>query len=139
MSADEYRTLRLTPLGRDVMAGRVTAVTVALPVERTGSQRSKRRKKTRAAPHTDVQAGGTSVHAMSADAKLVDALRTWRLDEARRRGIAPFIILHDRTLMAIASVRPRNVDALLDVPGIGPAKCATYGQGILEALERVGG
>jgi hypothetical protein len=32
---------------------------------------------------------------------------------------------------------PRDVDALLDVPGIGPAKCSEYGQGILEALERV--
>ena len=70
-------------------------------------------------------------HGGDPDAGIVDALRSWRLDEARRRGIAPFIILHDRTLLAIAAATPRNIDALLDIPGIGPAKLAEYGDAIV--------
>ena len=57
-----------------------------------------------------------------------------RLDEARRRGIAPFIILHDRTLQQIAAARPQTTDALLDVAGIGPAKAAEYGDAIVSVV-----
>ena len=57
--------------------------------------------------------------------------REWRIAEARRRAIAPFIILHDRTLMAIATARPRSTAELLDVPGIGPSKAAEYGDAIV--------
>ena len=67
---------------------------------------------------------------------VVDALRAWRLDEARRRAVAPFIILHDRTLTAIAATRPQSLDALHDVPGIGPGKLAEYGEAIV-AIVRI--
>jgi len=59
------------------------------------------------------------------------ALRAWRLDQARERAVAPFVILHDRTLMAIATVLPGSAEALAEVPGIGPAKIAAYGDAIL--------
>ena len=65
----------------------------------------------------------------------MEALRAWRLDEARRNAIAPFVILHDRTLLAIASVLPRTTDDLLAIPGIGPAKLASYGDAILRIVE----
>ena len=69
---------------------------------------------------------------------VVDALRAWRLDEARRNSIAPFVILHDRTLLAIASMLPQSSDDLLAIPGIGPAKLATYGEAILSIVATAG-
>jgi ATP-dependent DNA helicase RecQ len=68
----------------------------------------------------------------------VEALRAWRLDEARRRGIAPFIILHDRTLRAIAARRPRSIDDLGSVPGIGPGKLAEYGEALIHVVRAAG-
>jgi len=68
-------------------------------------------------------------------APIVDALRAWRLEEARQRAIAPFVIMHDRTLLAIASSLPRSVDELSLLPGIGPAKLASYGEAILKIVE----
>jgi superfamily II DNA helicase RecQ len=64
-------------------------------------------------------------------AAVVNALRAWRLDLARQRAVAPFVILHDRTLVAIATSLPRSIDQLGDVPGIGPGKLAAYGDAIL--------
>jgi superfamily II DNA helicase RecQ len=61
-------------------------------------------------------------------------LASWRLDEARRNSIAPFVVLHDRTLLAIASTLPQSSDDLLAIPGIGPAKLATYGDAILSIV-----
>jgi superfamily II DNA helicase RecQ len=40
------------------------------------------------------------------DSRIEKALRSWRLDEARRRGVPAFRILTDRLLIAIAAARP---------------------------------
>ena len=128
-SNDEYRTLSLTTFGRDVMTGRVTEVAMAMPRAPSSSPRRtrdrRRRGKTPVAP--------ADVPPASEDA--IGVLRAWRLDVARSRGIAPFIILHDRTLMAIAAMRPQSLDDLSAVPGIGPAKLAEYGEAIVGVLK----
>ena len=43
---------------------------------------------------------------------VVAALRAWRLDEARRRAVPAFVVLHDRALEAIAASRPRSLDEI---------------------------
>ncbi len=65
---------------------------------------------------------------------VVEALRAWRLQEARRRATPPFVILHDRTVAAIATALPRSIVELHAVPGIGPAKVAVYGDAILSVV-----
>jgi len=49
------------------------------------------------------------------------ALRSWRSQEAKKRGIPAFRILTDRTLVGIARARPADEDELLAISGIGPA------------------
>ena len=130
-STDEYRTLRLTPLGRDVMTGRLSDVLMAVPAERpAGKRRPKRSRKSTGRTNSSAhpQAGADPSGA------LVEALRRWRLEEARGRAIAPFIILHDKTLAAIATVLPESLDALSEVPGIGPGKLAEYGDAIVAVV-----
>ena len=53
--------------------------------------------------------------------------------------MAPFIILHDRTLLAIAAALPHTQEELLDVPGIGPGKQAEYGDAIISVVASVSG
>ena len=133
MSRDEYRTLLLTPLGRDVMAGRVEDVQMSIPASRpVGRGRRARRRRGLRAPTLDDAA--TESPQRDLDQTTVTALREWRLAEARRRAIAPFIILHDRTLMAIAAARPQSTDDLLAVRGIGPGKAAEYGDAIVSVV-----
>jgi ATP-dependent DNA helicase RecQ len=142
VSNDEYRILRLTQLGRDVMTGRVTDVTIAVPSARSGRPpKRSRRRRLRKEVHPGGSSGRAAADAPSIAAPpvepspaTVEALRAWRLQEARSRGIAPFIILHDRTLVAIAAAMPRSTTELLDVPGIGPGKAAQYGEAIVAVV-----
>jgi superfamily II DNA helicase RecQ len=69
--------------------------------------------------------------------RIVHALREWRRDEARERSVPPFVVMHDRTLEAIASNLPRSLDELSEVPGIGPAKLSAYGEAILSIVAAV--
>jgi ATP-dependent DNA helicase RecQ len=126
-SDDRYRTLSLSVIGRDVMSGRTKDVLFAPPREKAAvSARRKRRSIRKESAAIDLGA--------TASPLMVEALRAWRLDEARRNAIAPFVVMHDRTLLSIASVLPRTSDDLLTIPGIGPAKLAAYGDAILRVV-----
>ena len=66
------------------------------------------------------------------------ALRAWRLGIARQRGVPPYVVLHDKTLLAIVAARPQTTGELLDVPGMGPVKAEQFGAAILALLGAVG-
>jgi ATP-dependent DNA helicase RecQ len=65
------------------------------------------------------------------DQALFEELRAGRLEAARERNIACFVIFHDSVLKRIAAQRPTTVDELAAIKGIGPRKLEQYGQGIL--------
>jgi ATP-dependent DNA helicase RecQ len=137
VSTDEYRTLSLTSLGREVMAGRVEDVQMSAPAARPS--RSNRRK-----PRRKGQAKVRAIQAEPAEecdeqtfGQVFEALRRWRLERARERAVAPFIVMHDRTLEAIATCLPRTIAELGDVPGIGPAKLSTDGGAILSLVSSI--
>jgi superfamily II DNA helicase RecQ len=70
--------------------------------------------------------------------KLEEALRAWRLGEAKRRAIPAFRILTDATLRAIAERRPSTGAELLAVPGIGMKAVENYGAAIYRLVEQAG-
>src|SRR6185369_2292324 len=68
------------------------------------------------------------------DAELFDVLRNVRLRLARERGVPPYVIFHDTTLHDLVQRRPRTLDDLHDVYGVGAKKAADFGEAFLEAL-----
>ena len=66
------------------------------------------------------------------DEALVLKLRGWRSLEAKRLGVPTFLILHDKTLTAVARARPGTPNQLLAVNGFGPAKVEKFGEAILQ-------
>jgi ATP-dependent DNA helicase RecQ len=105
--------LALTPEGRAVAMGRERP-TLELP-----SRQARRRSRVEPAPE------GPS------DPALLARLKRWRTEEASRRAVPPYVVFHDRTLVAIAAARPEHREQLLGVKGVGPAKLAAYGDAVL--------
>jgi ATP-dependent DNA helicase RecQ len=68
------------------------------------------------------------------DHALFDRLRAVRLEIARSRGVPPYVIFHDATLREMARRRPRSLDALLEIKGVGVRKAEELGETFLEAL-----
>jgi ATP-dependent DNA helicase RecQ len=65
---------------------------------------------------------------------LWETLRAWRLDEARRQEVPPYVIFHDTTLLEIARRRPASPEALALIPGIGRSKLDRYGAALLAVV-----
>jgi DNA helicase-2/ATP-dependent DNA helicase PcrA len=79
---------------------------------------------------TPVRAGGSG-----ASSPLLVALKEWRREEAKERGLPAYVIFHDRTLADIAGRRPSTIPELLSVSGVGPAKVANYGEAVLAIVK----
>ncbi len=76
--------------------------------------------------------------AAGADPLLAEALRAWRMSEAKRRHAPAFTIFSNRTLEALAAERPHSEKELLAVHGIGPKLVKQYGDKILAVVRTVG-
>ena len=63
---------------------------------------------------------------------IVQKLVTWRRNKAKELDVAPFIILHQRVLYAIADAVPLSEEELVRIPGFGPRSYAKYGEEILQ-------
>ena len=69
-----------------------------------------------------------------ADPGLLGELKAWRTGLARERGVPPYVVFPDKTLIALAAMRPADEEALLAVPGIGPKKAEEFGEALLELI-----
>jgi ATP-dependent DNA helicase RecQ len=69
------------------------------------------------------------------DQRRFEALRSWRLGQAREQGVPPYVVFHDRTLIEIARGRPSSLAELSAVPGVGQAKLERYGLAVLAVIQ----
>ncbi|GAC1498979.1 MAG: hypothetical protein NVS1B10_01230 [Candidatus Saccharimonadales bacterium] len=70
------------------------------------------------------------------DEKLFLKLKKWRTARAKKDKLPPYIIAHDSALSAIATLRPTQVVQLLGVPGFGQRKTDSYGQEIVNIINK---
>ena len=68
------------------------------------------------------------------DKPLWEALRTLRLRLAREQGVPPYVIFHDATLLQMLASKPKNLQELAMISGIGTRKLEQYGTTFLEVL-----
>ena len=62
------------------------------------------------------------------------ALKRWRLERAKADGVPAYVVFHNSTLAEVAARRPKTLNDLASVPGIGPTKLERYGEEVMAAL-----
>jgi len=117
--------LSLAPAAAQVLRGMRT-VHFRLDI-RTGERRSSRPERKSA-----IAAGALDPAAKA----LWDELRTWRLEEARRQELPPYVIFHDSTLTEMARLRPVSLSALAGITGIGRSKLDRYGSTLIAIVSQ---
>ena len=68
------------------------------------------------------------------DEQLFKVLRELRLSLAKAQNVPPYVIFHDTTLVALIKLRPKNMQDLSRVPGVGAAKLERYGEAFMKAI-----
>jgi ATP-dependent DNA helicase RecQ len=119
---DGYPVLRLTGQGLALLKSAEGHATLALARQKRPEKRVAGRSR----------AEGESWDGV--DRELFDALRGVRLEIARERGVPPYVIFHDTTLRDMARSKPRSLDDLRHVYGVGERKAADLGPRFLAAI-----
>jgi ATP-dependent DNA helicase RecQ len=129
--SEAFGALKLTESARGVLKGETE---VLLREETAGRNRPSRTKSRR----SDL-AGAPAGHSEAANTNLLGALRAWRSELARKRGVPAYVVLHDATIDDIATARPTTPDALRDIPGIGDKKLERYGSDLIALVNSTPG
>lgn len=118
-----YGGLSLAPSAAEILHGTRT-------VQFRRDERRREARASRADAKSGIGSGGLDPAAKS----IWDALRAWRLAEARRQELPPYVIFHDSTLSEVARRRPLSLAALAQIPGIGRSKLERYGSAVIEIV-----
>jgi superfamily II DNA helicase RecQ len=134
--AIRFRKVRLTHAGLEVrpMTPLALLISDGIVEEFNGPVEAlARTKKTKATPGKSRKKVEAEPVQLSAEVEALAArLRQWRAAEAKRLRVPAYVVLHDRTLTALAQARPANPRQLLEIDGMGPAKVEKFGAAILE-------
>ena len=116
-----YQVFAVTDASRPVLAGEQPVLLRKDPVRPA-------RARTRGRP------AATAVEMPAGAAPVFERLRVWRAATAKEQGVPAYVVFHDATLREIASLMPTTAAGLGTISGIGEAKLAKYGEGVLAVL-----
>jgi superfamily II DNA helicase RecQ len=133
-----FRKVRLREAGLEVRPTTPLSLLISDGIVEEFSGRdvaSTRAKKAKAAKAAKKTEAGPVLLSEDGEA-LAARLREWRAAEAKRLRVPAYVVLHDRTLNALALARPANPRQLLEIDGVGPAKVDKFGEAILELCKK---
>lgn len=124
--------LKITPQGKDVLFGRKKAELAIIQREDLTVKGRKQRAREIAMAEIFASQGPE-------DYALFEVLRQVRMRVASDMGIAPYVVLGDRSLHEMATVKPETVTAIGAISGIGTHKQEQFGKTFVKAIRQYKG
>jgi len=123
---DGYPVLALNTGSWAVLRGLQKVELAAAPK----TEKATRDKKTRGKSGASAPVLGT------AEEQLFQRLRTLRKQLADAQGVPPYVVFADAALRAMAQAQPVTLTAFAEIPGVGAAKLAHYGEDFTAEIRR---
>lgn len=117
IEVEQYGALRLTEKARPLLRGEIE-----LQIRKASGKANKSKQ------------SDADTKVRQADEPLWDALRIHRLKLAEEQGVPPYVIFHDATLRLMLSKRPRTLNDMQFISGVGEQKLKRYGQSFLDII-----
>jgi len=114
--ADRHGALRMTEAARPILRGEASITLRRDTVQSAGAKPAVR----------SLVSDG--------DAPLLSALKAKRRALAEAAGVPAYIVFADRTLIEMAERRPRNLDDMARITGVGAKKLESFGAAFLEVI-----
>ena len=131
LAYDENNHLKVTRQGHDILFNGKTAELTVL--EHDNQPIKKHAKKISS---TEQMLFDTKSHKQEEDEELFEALRLLRRQIADRQGLPPYTVFSDRTLHEMACTKPRSLDDMGDIAGIGAFKLKKYGMAFITEIRK---
>ncbi len=129
-----YRNVRLTRDGYG--ADENTPIEFIMKDSAPPSPKREAKRKTRTRAKGPAKASPETPNTGNNDLPLEQALRAWRLAEAKRLGVPAFRIFSDQVLRGMAAIRPKTDVELLAIPGVGMTTVKRYASEIYRIVKQ---
>ena len=133
---DKGNVLKITSLGWEILRGN-NRVQLAMPQRETPTSKKPKKKELQLEIPV-IGAGGKPTPQKTEDRELFEALRALRKQLADEQGFPAYIVLTDKVLHALATLKPTTVEAFGMVSGIGEFKKNKYGKLFVDVIQKWG-
>lgn len=130
---NENNHLKITEAGKKVLFGQATAQLVIIKRE---EKSAKTKKNTQSHVAEQVPLFGQT-GSENQDDRLFEELRQLRKKLADSQAIPPYIVLTDKTLHLLATLKPTTIEAFGEISGIGEYKKEKYGKDFITVIRHV--
>ena len=120
---ESYGSLKLTPKSNEILRGKEKAY---LRTDSLSKKLPKIRKE-----KTEKRITFSNPE----DENLFQKLKAYRLNLAKEQKVPPYVIFHDSTLVEMIDFRPKNLNEMREISGVGKNKLEKYGKGFLEIIK----
>lgn len=127
---NENSHLKVTESGKKILFGQERAALVVIKHEETATKgRKKKTEKIKEAPQP--------VSYESEDERIFEALRVVRKKLADEQAVPAYIVLSDKVLHLLSTIRPTTIEAFGEVSGIGEYKKEKYGKDFVDVIRKL--
>ena len=126
---NEDNHIHVTPLGQDVVRGKVRVQLVVISRE-DFSVKSRRKQM------MEEQVSAVTVSGQSENMELFERLKVLRKEIADEINYPAFVVMSDKTLHALATDKPTTLEAFGNTFGIGEHKRDSYGERFVEVIRQ---
>lgn len=134
LTPTEHPVPFVTRTGGDVMRAAAPARIVLPPAQRAKSRRAREPAGGSRTRDAEGRKREAAAELDEANRPLFERLREHRAELARSRRVPAYVIALDRTLVELATHRPRSLEGLARIYGFGPNRIEQYGQSFLDLL-----
>ena len=127
---DHENILKITPLGWEVIRGR--QVQLARPQQDLPVQKKPRKREL----HLEIPLLQPKAQPGVEDRALFEELRTLRKQLADAQGFPAYIVLSDKVLHSLATLKPTTIEAFGMISGIGEFKKNKYGEEFIKVIKK---
>ena len=127
---DHENILKITPLGWEVIRGR--QVQLARPQQDLPVQKKTRKREL----HLEIPLLQPKAQPGVEDRALFEELRTLRKQLADAQGFPAYIVLSDKVLHSLATLKPTTIEAFGMISGIGEFKKNKYGEEFIKVIKK---
>ena len=137
---DQANRLKITDEGWSVLKGMKHLELIVIDRDSEKRHLTRSRKKTKQSEIPEARLSAFNVIQENdmgeMDKKLFERLRNMRLEKSTEMGLPPYIIFTDKTIEAVARLKPTTLQALAVVPGIGDYKLNRYGKDVIDVVNK---
>lgn len=134
---NDHNKVKITPLGKDILYGREKASLIIPQEETTKPRVAKTAAKRNNIPELHVSLINKAYIVEAEDIQLYEELKKVRKKLADSQGYPAYIVMSDKVLHAIATIKPKNIEEFGNIPGIGEYKKIKYGKVFINEINNI--